>query len=252
MAPRLTVDEASTAYERSMRNVLSGQTPGICGQCKTFVDAQYSECLSCRRQPNPAQTVVPITYSLHGGQMHHALRSYKDDLTTSARRYASVRLAGILWRFLDLHEQCVARDAGVSQFDLVTTVPSSTPGRDEERDLLRTIVGWSEPVSGRYERVLMATGKVPTGRGYDEDRYECQRKLDGENVLLIDDTWTGGGHAQSAARMLVCAGAGTVAMVVIGRHLRSEWSLLPGGEETSGDRFKALPRQFDWSACCVH
>jgi orotate phosphoribosyltransferase len=37
-------------------------------------------------------------------------------------------------------------------------------------------------------------------------------------VLLIDDTWTTGGNAQSAALALRAAGAAKVAAVVIGRH----------------------------------
>ena len=43
--------------------------------------------------------------------------------------------------------------------------------------------------------------------------------VDGENVLLIDDTWVSGGSAQSAAVALKRAGAGKVAVVVAGRHV---------------------------------
>jgi hypothetical protein len=64
------------------------------------------------------------------------------------------RRAAILWKFLDAHEQCVAAAAGVDSFDLVTTVPSSTPEKDEQRSNFRTIVGWCEPISERYERVI--------------------------------------------------------------------------------------------------
>jgi hypothetical protein len=38
-------------------------------------------------------------------------------------------------------------------------------------------------------------------------------------VLLLDDTWTSGGTAQSAAVALKRAGARSVAVVVAGRHL---------------------------------
>jgi adenine/guanine phosphoribosyltransferase-like PRPP-binding protein len=37
--------------------------------------------------------------------------------------------------------------------------------------------------------------------------------------LLLDDTWTSGGTAQSAAVALKQAGARSVAVVVLGRHL---------------------------------
>ena len=76
--PRLTVDEASVAYIRSMRNVLPADDPGVCRICRTFIDPDYNRCYACAHQPDNFDVVVPITYSEHLGQMHTALRSYKD------------------------------------------------------------------------------------------------------------------------------------------------------------------------------
>lgn len=246
--PQLTVEEASAAYLRAMRNIPAADT-GICTICRTFIPPTYSVCRSCERQPRNLDVVVPITYSEHLGQMHHALRSYKDGVS-EVQRYAMPRLAAILWRFLETHERCVANAAGASTFDLVTTVPSSSPEADEQRGNLRTIVGWCKPISGRYQRLLRATGEAPAGRSYDPRRYSATGRLDGERVLLIDDTWTAGGRAQSAAYTLRTAGARTIALVVIGRHLRPEWEVTPG--TTCGDLFKELPPTFDWSTCSVH
>ena len=58
---------------------------------------------------------------------------------------------------------------------------------------------------------------------FDVDRYEPTARLTAEPVLLIDDTWTTGANAQSAAAALKRAGAGPVAAVVIGRHLNRRW-----------------------------
>jgi hypothetical protein len=66
--------------------------------------------------------------------------------------------------------------------------------------------------------------------------------LDGEPVLLIDDTWTTGASAQSAAATLKKAGSGPVAAVVIGRHLNRDW-----GENDR--RLRSLPTPFDWNRC---
>jgi hypothetical protein len=57
---------------------------------------------------------------------------------------------------------------------------------------LRTIVEWCEPIAGRYERVLSATGDAPPGRMYHPGRYTADR-VDGQQILLIDDTWTAEG-----------------------------------------------------------
>ena len=74
-------------------------------------------------------------------------------------------------------------------------------------------------------------------------RYRDTRKLDGETVLLLDDTWTAGGHAQSAAHTLLAAGASKVALVVIGRHVsvNSTYQVEPG--KTVGDVLDALPKR---------
>jgi predicted amidophosphoribosyltransferase len=243
----LTVEEASGAYLRAMRNV-PPVAPGICEICKTFIDESFTTCYACLSQPNRLDVVVPITYSEHLGQMHTALRYYKDGVP-DVQRYVMPRLAAILWRFLEEHEPCVARAAGVRRFTVVTTVPSSAPDRDEMRKNLRTIVGWCDPIKNRYRRVLRATGDAPPGRAYDERRYVASERADDESVLLIDDTWTTGGHAQSAAHALGRAGASDVALVVIGRHLNPEWEV---AGKTSADLFEELPKPFDWATCAVH
>jgi hypothetical protein len=136
----LTVEEASETYISEMRNVLPPGT-GICATCKTFVGGQqYSKCYSCNSQPSLLDTVVPITYSAHLGQIHTALRTYKEPRSADAQRFASIRLTAILWRFLEAHEACIAAATGIERFSVVTTVPSSSRERDE-RGSLRQIVG---------------------------------------------------------------------------------------------------------------
>jgi predicted amidophosphoribosyltransferase len=231
-----------------MRNPLSANTERVCRICRTFIDPDYSRCYACSHQPDHLDVVVPITYSEHLGQMHTALRSYKDG-PAEGRRYALIRLTAILWRFLDGHEECVAGAAGAREFDLVATVPSSTPERDDRPSGLRQMVEWCTPIADRYERVLRATGDALVGRDYATNRYRADWRIDGVRVLLIDDTWTAGGHAQSAAYVLREAGASTVALVVIGRHLRRDWEVTDG--VTSGDLFDELPTPFDWRVCAA-
>jgi orotate phosphoribosyltransferase len=102
-----------------------------------------------------------------------------------------------------------------------------------------------------YEQILVTTGKAQ-GRAFEVDRYECTRQLSGANVLVIDDTWTGGGHAQSAAWALRKAGAGKLVLITIGRHLKRGWKPVQESDETCGDIFDSLPVPFDWNTCVVH
>src|ERR1700729_536191 len=93
------VDEASEAYERAMRNIAPPRQ-GICSVCWAFIDPSFTTCFRCGHQPDCLDVVVPISYSEHQGQLHTALRNYKDGASSGIRRNAAVRLAAILWRFL--------------------------------------------------------------------------------------------------------------------------------------------------------
>ncbi|HVO54995.1 MAG TPA: hypothetical protein VMT37_11350 [Solirubrobacterales bacterium] len=195
---------------------------------------------------------MPITYSENLGQMHTALRNYKKEgVAPAVRRYAAIRLAAILWRFLDEHEVCVADFASVDRFDLVTIVPSSDPQRDENSPF-RGLTGWIGPIEDRTRRLLEPTGTGSRERDFDPERFRALDELTGEAVLLLDDTWTTGSSARSAAHALVGAGASAVALVVIGRHLRPEYEPVKGSGESCGDLFGDLPEAFDWSTCAAH
>ena len=57
------------------------------------------------------------------------------------------------------------------------------------------------------------------GRAVLVNRYRATQAMTAHPaVLLVDDTWTTGGRAQSAAIALHDAGAARVAVVVLGRH----------------------------------
>jgi hypothetical protein len=62
-------------------------------------------------------------------------------------------------------------------------------------------------------------GGDPWARSLDADRFRAGHEALGAEVLLLDDTWASGASAQSAAVALKQAGARTVAVVVIGRHV---------------------------------
>jgi predicted amidophosphoribosyltransferase len=248
----LTVREAAATYERAMRNV-QRVGDGICAICHTFIDPAYDRCYKCASQPDTLDAVMPITYSEHLGQMHTALRGYKEGLP-QVQQYATVRLASILWLFLEEHERCIAMAAGAvgEHFDVVVSVPSSTVARDDRRGNLRWIVSTGcGATADRYQRVLRPTDRVPSGREFDADRYMAALPVDGLDVLLVDDTWATGGHAQSAGAALDAAGARTVGLVVIGRHVRPDWRPVMDGP-TSSEILGGLPRTFDWDTCCVH
>jgi predicted amidophosphoribosyltransferase len=233
-----TVADLTALYGNFMLAPRRG--PEVCDVCFNFTD-QYTRCYACAYGELCLDIVAPISYSVAGEQLHHALKGYKRLDGTVARRLG-VGLAAVLWRYLEMHERCVALAAGVDSFDVVTTVPSG----DRERDLahpLRCIVGKVvAPTRERHQRLLRRSSVEVSAREFHLQKYEPVRALDGRSVLLIDDTWTTGANAQSAAAALKAAGAGAVAAVVIGRHLNREW-------HENDRRLRGIGRPFDWERC---
>jgi predicted amidophosphoribosyltransferase len=236
-----TVGELSDPYALFMRNP---QPPGteVCEVCRTFTSG-YSTCYKCGFAARYADLVVPISYSEHFGQLHTSLRAYKRAPDVVAGPLL-MQLAAVLWRFLAGHEACLARAAGVARFDLVTTVPSGAAQRDDGHPLRRIVADVVGPTRDRHERLLRRSNTPVAERTIDPLKYSPTSTLDGESVLLVDDTWTTGASAQSAAGALKTAGAGSVVVLPIGRHVNPEY-------QDNAARLRALP-PFSWDICGVH
>ncbi len=215
--------------------------PGVCRTCRGPAPAARRECSSCRRIPGRLDAVLPISWSVAGGPLHRALRGYKDDPLDAMRTESAAGLAAVLERFLRGHEACAAAAAGVERFTLVTTVPARS---DRNRGPLRTLVRGCPSTAGRYARTLVAAGERVEPHRFNAERFRALGRLDGEAVLLVDDTWTSGASAQSAAHALKRAGARRVALIVIGRHVN------PGFGDQRARCVTARP--FCWATCAAH
>jgi len=233
-----TVSELTELYTNFMLGPRRG--PDVCTRCFNFTRG-YELCYACAHGQQRLDAMVPISYSVAREQLHHALARYKR-LTGEVSRRLAIELAAVLWRFLADHERCLAAAAGVEALELVTTVPSGDRDRDQHHPLRRVVGEVIGVTRARHERLLKrSSAQVPT-REFDERRFQAIRRLDGEPVLLIDDTWTTGASAQSAAAALKSAGAGRVVAVVIGRHLNREW-------HENDRRLRGITQPFDWSRC---
>jgi hypothetical protein len=236
-----TVAELTALYGNFMLGPRRG--PDVCRVCFNFTNG-YTLCYACAHGQQRLDAMCPVSYSVAREQLHHALRGYKR-LGGEAARRLTVELAAVLWRHLADHERCVAGAAGVGgPFALVTTVPSADPQRDEHHPLRRIVGELVGPTRARHERLLKRSGKAVATRAFDAEKYEATRQLDSTPVLLVDDTWTTGANAQSAAAALKSAGAGPVAVVVIGRHLNREW-------HENDRRLRGITRPFDWRLCAL-
>jgi hypothetical protein len=236
-----SVAELSALYENVMLGPRRG--PDVCARCFNFT-AGYQVCYACAHGEPVLDAMAPISYSVAREQLHHALASYKRLDGDVARRLGAI-LAAVLWRFIAGHEACLARAAGVGGFDVVTTVPSGDRSRDERHPLPWIVGELVGPTRDRYERLLVRSEAPVPRREFSPQKFLVTRPVGG-SVLLIDDTWTTGASAQSAAAALRNAGAERTAAVVIGRHLNREW-------HENDRRLRGIARPFDWTqcACCA-
>lgn len=159
-----------------------------------------------------ADVVVPVAYAVKGGVHAGNLWRYKSaraGLTASA---SAAALRALLLVFLRDHRACVWRAAGADGPTHLAVVPTARgrPGPHPLRALIAPCLTmpWAELAATRGER----------GRDLDPDRFVAA-PVPGARVLLVDDTWTTGASAQSAAMALRGAGAAAVATVVLGRHV---------------------------------
>ena len=85
-------------------------------------------------------------------------------------------------------------------------------------------------VFASYEELLLVGGGgVSLGHNVASDEgFVVGRRVDGERVLMVDDTFTTGARAQSAASALSLAGADVVAIVPVGRVVDPGWEHVGG------------------------
>ncbi len=219
----------------------------MCSTCHRNAPAQHQRCFQCHSHLNGtadllADVVVPISIAFAGQQFAHDLRQYKRSPSEAARKEKQRRMATVLENFLRAHETCVAGACGVTDFDVVTSVPS-TKGLDPHplSAMLSRTIGQT---AQRY-RDLLRIGTDHGNRVFHPHRFDTTDDLREQRVLLVDDTWTTGANAQSAAARLRLAGAEHVAVVVLGR-----W--FDASHEAATAYVTAVRGEpFDWFTCCL-
>ena len=191
---------------------------GLCQVCKGPARPGYARCFQCElhAQSAPgllADTVAPVAYAAKGSGLARDLWLYKAARPASGS--AGARLLPLLLVFLHDHGPWVWRQAGMSRPSHACVVPSGR-GRAGPHPLHAL----AAPFLGLpWLDMRPRPGGDPWARSLDTSRFRAGQRLAGAGVLLLDDTWASGASAQSAAAALKRAGARSVAVVVIGRHV---------------------------------
>ncbi len=248
-----TVEQVTARYSNFLLPIPS-LGDGICSTCRTSVLPGWRNCSQCNNHRSAvsetAHVVAPIALSVKGEQWAYELSAYKNSPRKSVRNELGVRLGAVLWRWLEGHEECLEQAAGVDEFSLVTSIPSTSGRQDHPLpSMLREIV---KPVSDRYVDLLIPNPEYePDAREASDDRFRVRRRLRGNSILVIDDQWTSGGRAQSAASALRLAGSSRVAIAVLGRHF--DRRPMRDDYREAAERYyqAARSQRWTWSTCCL-
>ena len=191
--------------------------PGVCASCRGPARRGFARCFHCAVHAESApgllaDVVAPVACAPKGSRLATELWLYKSERTGS--REAGVALLAMLLVFL--HDKAPGLwPAGASVPTCACVVPSGRgrPGPHPLQALVRGCLALP------WAALVARPGGVAWARALDPGRFRAPRPLNGAAVLLLDDTWTSGGTAQSAAVALKRAGARWVTVVVLGRHL---------------------------------
>ncbi|HOA58687.1 MAG TPA: phosphoribosyltransferase [Dermatophilaceae bacterium] len=255
--------------ERLLLDVRTDIPEGVCASCyggtdKTYEDTtfvrdpsgfmtprtelrRWPKCYRCNTFDG-LDGILPISYSLHD-RLESAIWRAKND---AAHRWLSVPLASILHAFLGHHLECIERRWGpVHVITIVPSHPSARGGWDHVRDLIGRVRTW--PGAGRWDLDLLEkVGRSAADTRRDRPRGDLFRvrddrgAIEGQRVLLLDDTYTTGGTLRSAGLAVRAAGGRPVGLT-IGRQVRNN----EYGAHIVADAVARDPL-FDPSRCAIH
>jgi len=186
--------------------------------CTTPV-AGYKRCAQCnnhRAYAGLADNVAFLTYAMAGQQSGYVMRGYKAQRPVD--EHVTI-VALLILLGLSMHAQCPSELVGAPVTHWATA--PSLPAKPGEHPLHRILN--NNPPPGREVR-LVAAASAQHPRDVNPEHFSTNARLThGSHVLLIDDTWTGGGHAQSAVLALRRAGATHVSLLVVARWIKEDF-----------------------------
>jgi hypothetical protein len=208
--------QAAGAY---LRNVI--REPKItCRVCAAPVDG-FDRCWRCeqaRRIGGVADVVAPLTYAIAGTPSAALVRDYKNHPARRVREAHCDVIKEVVYQAITRHERCIGCAAGLPVYcRLVIPSLTSRPGRHPFAELVGAMNLVSDAVA------LLPAPDVRCDRAIN-DKFVLApaARLDGRHVLILDDVWTTGSNAQSAALAARRAGAAAVSVMVVGRWLSPE------------------------------
>lgn len=201
----------------------------ICPTCTVPKDPMYPLCRPCENHRYAgfplADFVAPLSWAPMHTQPYEDLYSYKAEPRSEAADVASERLRLMFRLAFTKHAKCLI--PGWEESTVAVTHVPSTGGRrgTHPMEVILSMFGDNIPkLQPKYVGDL--TRARDDRRALSPDDWELDLSKVGvlSRVLVIDDSWVTGGHAQSVASALKQAGVPTVGIVPFGRVMRMDWA----------------------------
>lgn len=192
-----------------------------CAVCFAPVEG-YTLCWPCRQQSQSgfplADRVGSMVYAVeYDSQAYRLVQTYK---TPGAGPSHETTMQALLALGLRGHYPCAAKLSGASTHGWA--VVPSTRGRTKLRELVISLT------KGGQREVQVDYAGPKGNRELRPDYWTIRNdQTIPEHVVVIDDSWVTGAHAQSVAASIKLAGADQVSIFTVARVLSSAWEPNP-------------------------
>ncbi len=221
-----------------LRNTL--RIPNItCSFCACPIKPSFSDCYKCsgyRSMANTADLAGSMIYGVEGKQSDRLMYGYKSAAPGPTHRLI---VSALVVLGIREHKTCANKLVGIPATRWAT-VPSLR--KQGSVHPLRTILRAEIAPGSEIDVVANFPNHDP--RGVTPTNFSVPQVDAGTHVLIIDDTWTSGGHAQSVSVALKNAGAARVSVLTVSRWIKPTDPLSAAFLRDHVD-----PRQYD-PACC--
>ncbi|MBF0689389.1 MAG: hypothetical protein IR158_16685 [Cellulomonas sp.] len=193
-----------------------------CAVCAAPVDG-YERCIPCSGHASSAHRtadrVASLVYAVeYDSQAYKLVRGYKADNPGPS---LSDMMSSLLAIGLQGHGACDAKLAG-NPADIGWAVVPSTRRPDRPQPLRVLLQALAKP---GHEIVLAPSPNPVSVRELRPENFLVVTPPPYRpHVILIDDSWVRGGHAQSAAAALKLAGVADVSILTVARVLNPDWA----------------------------
>jgi hypothetical protein len=189
----------------------------LCPECAGVPGLGYRLCVACngyRGSVGLVDRLGFIAYAWPGHQSGRVMYGYKADAPAPANR---LLVSSLVTYGIVKHWACISTPAGPP--DAWGVVPSlrGRPG-------VHPLTAITSPILHRFSEVPIAAADHPgSPRGFLPENFVVP-PTGAKHVLLVDDTWTSGGHVQSVSAALKLAGVERVSALIVARWLDPSWS----------------------------